>query len=269
MRLKSLSILACVTLSALLLGGGALAAEHQEEFQKVLPLSAKGTFSLKNVNGKVMIATWKEEKVEIKAVKRTKKPAENLQKVKIEVTGASDSVSVDTIYPKRQNTGVSVDYDIRVPEGIRLADVQTVNGGLNLTGPFGRTAASTVNGGIHIENASGQVDLETTNGDVKAINVRGAVDAQTTNGSVRLELKAIQAEVRAETTNGGITLQMSAPEEINADLDARTTNGSISFDFPVTLQSMEKSKRRLRGQIGQGGPLLSLKTVNGSVRLTR
>jgi DUF4097 and DUF4098 domain-containing protein YvlB len=267
MRQKNLTISVLVAL--LVLGGTARAADHQEEFQKVLPLSASGTFSLKNVNGKVMVTTWKEEKVEIRALKKTDKAAENLQKVKIEVTSTADSVSVDTIYPKMKNLGVSVDYEVKVPEGIRLAEIHTVNGGLNLTGPFSRADASTVNGGVHIENASGELDLETTNGSIKAVNVRGGINAQTTNGSIQLYLKTLESEIRAETTNGGITLQLDAPQEINATLDAKTTHGSISFDFPVTVQSLEKSKHQLRGQIGRGGPLVSLKTVNGSIRLTR
>jgi DUF4097 and DUF4098 domain-containing protein YvlB len=269
MRQKSLNVLILAAILTLLWGGVALAADHQEEFQKVLPLSAKGSFSLKNVNGKVTVATWKEEKVEIRALKKTNKAAENLQKVKIEVSSTADSVSVDTIYPKIKNLGVSVDYEVKVPEGIRLAEVHTVNGGLDLTGPFSRADASTVNGGIHIENASGTLDLETTNGSIKAVNVRGGINAQTTNGSILLDLMTLEAEVQAETTNGGITLRLDAPQEINATLDAKTTNGSISFDFPVTVQSLEKSKHALRGQIGRGGPLVSLKTVNGSVHLTR
>ncbi len=258
-----------VLVAFLVAGGVLLAADNQEEFQKVLPLSAKGAFSLKNVNGRVMIATWKEEKVEIRAVKKTKKSAENLQKVKIEVTATADSVSVETVYPKRQNTGVSVDYDVRVPEGIRLVDIRTVNGGLTLTGPFGRTSASTTNGNVRVEDASGDLDLGATNGDIEAVNVRGTIDAQTTNGSIRLDLKALEGEVRAETANGGIALRLGDPEGIDASLDAKTTNGSIAFDFPVTVQSLEKTKHRLRGEIGRGGPLVSLKTVNGSIRLTR
>jgi DUF4097 and DUF4098 domain-containing protein YvlB len=269
MRKKSLNSLILAAILTLLWGGAALAADHQEEFQKVLPLSTKGTFSLKNVNGKVMITTWKEEKVEIKALKKTNKDAGNLQKVKIEVSSTSDSVSVDTIYPKINNLGVSVDYEVKVPEGIGLAQIHSVNGGLNLTGPFGRADASTVNGGVHIENASGELVLETTNGGIKAVNVRGGIKANTTNGSITLDLQALEAEVEAKTTNGGINLRLSGPQEINATLDARTTNGSISFDFPVTIQSLEKSKHRLQGKIGQGGPLVSLKTVNGSIRLTR
>ncbi|MBN2408982.1 MAG: DUF4097 family beta strand repeat protein [Candidatus Aminicenantes bacterium] len=258
-----------VAFLALASGGAARAADHEEPFQKVLPLSAKGTFSLKNVNGGVTITTWAEEKVEIKALKKTKKAAENLQKVRIEVIATADSVAVDTVYPKRENTGVSIDYEVKVPEGIHLADIHTVNGGLNLTGPFGRARVSSVNGGVQIESASGELDLETTNGDIKTVHVRGRISAHTTNGSIHLDLEAIEADVQAETTNGSITLQFSAPQEINASLDARTTNGGISFDFPVTLQSLEQSKHRLRGQIGRGGALVSLKTVNGSIRLSR
>lgn len=269
MRPKSAAILILTAMLTLLWGATALAADHQEEFQKTLPLSSEGTFSLKNVNGEVTVTTWKEEKVEIKALKKTNKAAENLQLVKIEVIATADSVSVETVYPKAKNTGVSVGYEVKVPEGIRLAEVHTVNGGLTLRGPFSQAAASAVNGGVHIENASGELELKTTNGNVKAIDVSGRIKARTTNGGITLSLKTLTAELQAETTNGTIVMQLTSPQEISADLDARTTNGSISFDFPVTLQSLEKSKHRLQGRLGQGGPLISLKTVNGSIRLTR
>jgi len=269
MQLKNLLVLVLLVFFALFFMGLTSEAEHQEEFQKVLPLSSQGTFSLKNVNGEVKVSTWKDDKVEIKALKQTNKAAENLQKVKIEVIAAADSVSVDTVYPKHENTGVSVDYDIKVPEGVNLGELSTVNGSIKITGPFGRVSASTTNGQVHLENASGDLELETTNGDVKAINVNGPIDAHTTNGSITLELTKLEAEVKAETTNGGITLRLSATQEINGLLEAETVNGSISFDFPVTLQSLEKSRHHLRGQIGQGGPQISLETVNGSIRLTR
>jgi DUF4097 and DUF4098 domain-containing protein YvlB len=246
MHRARINILILAAVLVLSWGATALAADHQEEFQKTLPLRSEGTFSLKNVNGEVVVTTWKEEKVEIKALKKTKKAAENLQKVTIEVSTAADSVSVETVYPKAKNTGVSVDYEVKVPEGVRLAEIHTVNGGLILSGPFGQASASAVNGTVHIENATGELDLETTNGNVKALDVGGKIVARSTNGSIHVSL-----------------------QEINADLDARTTNGSISFDFPVTLQSLEKSKHRLQGRIGQGGPLISLKAVNGSIRLTR
>ncbi len=56
-------------------------------------------------------------------------------------------------------------------------------------------------------------------------------------------------------------------KNIDADIEARTTNGRISIDFPVTIQSGQISKRRLDGRIGDGGPLISLKTTNGPVKI--
>jgi DUF4097 and DUF4098 domain-containing protein YvlB len=269
MSFKNLVLIFAVALLALFFMGLTPGAEDQETFQKTLPLSPQGTFSLKNVNGEVRVTAWKEDQVEIKALKKTNKGAENLEKVQIEVTASADSVSVDTIYPKHDNTGVSVEYDVKVPEGVNLGGVSTVNGGVLIAGPVSRVSASTTNGAVNLDNASGNLELETTNGDVKASRINGRVDARTTNGEITLELVRLEAEIKAETTNGGITLRLTSDQEINGLLEAETVNGGISFDFPITLQSLEKSKHHLRGQIGRGGPQIFLETVNGSIRLTR
>jgi DUF4097 and DUF4098 domain-containing protein YvlB len=266
---RNFLILVVVAFLALFFMGMTPVSDAQEEFHKTLPLSPQGTFSLKNVNGEVRVSAWKESNVEIKALKKTNKDPENLQKVRIEVTASAASVSVDTIYPKHGNTGVSVDYDIRVPEGVNLGGISSVNGSVFIIGPVSRVSASSTNGPVTLDNASGNLELETTNGDVKASRISGRVDAHTTNGDITLELAKLEAEIKAETTNGGITLRLISDQEINGLLEAETVNGGISLDFPITLQSLEKSKHHLRGQIGRGGPQISLETVNGSIRLTR
>ena len=43
--------------------------EYKEDFLKTVPLSAGGSFSLKNTNGVVRLSTWAKDEVEIKAVK--------------------------------------------------------------------------------------------------------------------------------------------------------------------------------------------------------
>ncbi len=254
---------------ALLFLSCAMEAQNQEEFSKVLPLNPRGTFSLKNVNGDVTVMTWKEEQVEIKAVKKTRKSAENLAKVKIELVESPDSVSVDTVYPKRNNTGVSVTYEIKVPEGVSLEAVSTVNGNVVASGPFGHVSGSTVNGKVKVENSAGDLRLSTTNGNVEARNVKGKIDAETTNGSIRLELADLPDKITAETVNGGITLALGAIKELDAVLEAKTVNGGIDVDFPISFQNLQKSKRSLTGQIGKGGPRVSLETVNGSIHLTK
>ena len=55
---------------------------------------------------------------------------------------------------------------------------------------------------------------------------------------------------------------------IDADLEVSTVNGSIDTAFPITVTG-RLSRRRLRGRIGDGGALISVRTVNGSIQLRR
>jgi len=243
--------------------------EESEEFSRVLPLKSGGIFSLKNVNGSITITTWMEDKVDIKALKTTKGDPDKLKEVKIEVEATTNSVSVNTIFPKWKNIRVSVNYEVKVPQGVNLGKVKSTNGSVYITGPVGHTNASTTNGRIELDGAKGTVSLSSTNGRIEAVNIRGELDVYTTNGTIVLEMLSFEDTIKAKTTNGNITLRVGSLEKVNADFNARTTNGSISLDLPVTLKSMKKSRRSLEGQIGQGGPEISLRTTNGSIKITK
>ncbi len=247
---------------------GLFGVKKTEEFHKTLPLKAEGSFSLKNVNGYIAISTWKEAKVEIRATKTTKHDPKKLKEVKIEIESAPGSIRVNTVYPKLRNIRVSVNYEVKVPEGVNLGKIKSVNGDVTLRGPFGGVKASSTNGGVKLEEASGRIDLYTTNGSIEASDIRGVIEAGTTNGSIFLGLETLEDEVKAKTVNGGITLEFQS-KRIDADLEARTVNGKIHFDFPVTFKTIMKSRRSLEGQIGQGGVGISLRTVNGSIKITR
>lgn len=246
------------------------AAETKDTFEKTLPLKAGDRFSLENVNGSVSIATWKDAKVEIKAVKTTRRDKAELDKVEIKVEEGAGSVSVKAIWPKfPHNARVTVDFTVMVPEGVNLEDFHTVNGGVDVTGRYVRAEVGTTNGTVTIKDAAGEFKAGTTNGGVLVSRFEGRLAADTTNGNVKLEGIAFKDGISAETTNGSITLAIASPETLNADLSARVTNGHITVDFPVTLQNLSGSKRRIEGKIGQGGPEISLRTTNGSINLTK
>jgi len=263
--------IAAIGLCLLLAGVGAyLRADYQEEFSKTVPLKAGDRFGLENVNGRVSISTWKEDKAEIKALKVAERDKENLKKVEIIVEESAGGVVVRAVWPKySHNLRVSVDFDVRVPEGTNLRDVETVNGDVHVTGPYGAINVSTTNGGIEASAAKGEIEAETTNGDIRVRDIEGRAKFETTNGSIRLEQVRLTASLEAETTNGGITLHIENPNEVNAALRAETTNGHISFDFPVTLKKIRKSPHSLEVEIGQGGPEILLSTTNGSITITR
>jgi len=73
-------------------------------------------------------------------------------------------------------------------------------------------------------------------------------------------------DLRFNTVNGSVTVLL--PAGANADVEAATVNGSLESDFPLTIQG-RFSNRRMRGTIGDGGHLLKLETVNGSVTIRR
>ena len=245
-------------------------ADYREDFSKTLPLKAGDTFSLENVNGGVAVSTWKENKVEIKAVKMARNDEKDLKEVEIIVDEGAGSVRVKAVWPKfPRRANVTVEFEVRVPEGVHLEEVETVNGGIELTGRYGRIELGTTNGSITVEEAAGDLKAGTTNGGVHVEQFEGRVSADTTNGNIRLKGLTFKDGVEAETTNGSITLAVVSPETINADLRASTTNGHISVDFPVTLQNLHQSRRRIEGRIGQGGTEISLHTTNGSITLTK
>jgi len=247
----------------------ALRADHVEEFNKVLPLKATGVFSLKNVNGSVILTTWKEEKVEIKAIKSTDRDAENLKKVEIKIDATPDFVSVDTIYPKWRNVHVKVEYEVKVPEGVNLPEISTVNGTVEISGSFRKVTASTVNGQVNLAQTSGDIMLSTTNGDIKAKDIQGKLEAETVNGGIELDSVSVGDGIKAKTVNGSLTLRLGSIEKLDAFLKAHTTNGGITLDIPLSFQNIRQSKHSFEGQIGQGGPEIYLETVNGGIKITK
>jgi DUF4097 and DUF4098 domain-containing protein YvlB len=267
-RAKILIILSVFVL--LLAGSAAALADYREDFSKTLPLKAGERFSLDNVNGSVTVSTWKEDKVEIKAVKVARNDEKDLKDVEIRVDQSAGTVSVKAIWPKfRLHFNVNVNFEIKVPEGVILDEVETVNGEVNVTGRYGRAAAGTTNGSITVEDASGEFKASTTNGGIQVSRFEGKLQAETTNGNIRLEGLTFKDGIAAETTNGSIALAIASPETLNANLLARTTNGHITVDFPVTLKNLSQSKHRVEAKIGQGGPEISLETTNGSIKITK
>jgi DUF4097 and DUF4098 domain-containing protein YvlB len=241
--------------------------EYKEDFLKTVPLSAGGSFSLKNTNGVVRLSTWTRDEVEIKAVKTARGSKENLDKVTIEVAATAGSVRVETVYPKLRNLRVSVAYEIKVPENARLEDVRTTNGDVDITGRLADIKAGSTNGDVRVDSAAGRCEVGTTNGDIRLINARGPVDAHTTNGGVQIDIGKVEAAISAKSTNGSITLRTAG--ELNAELKARTTNGRIQTDFPITIQGIVRSGRSLEGRLGTGGPLIDLHTTNGGITIGR
>lgn len=220
------------------------------------------TLEIRGISGSIVAEPATGNEVEVVADKRGRR--DDPDDVRIEVLEHEGGVTICAVYPnsrrsRRPNTceaggghsntdnnDVEVEFTVRVPRGVRL-DGNNVNGDVEATNLAGPVELSTVNGGVR---------LETSSGDARATTV---------NGSVTAVVRALgERSLRFSTVNGGINL--SLPAGLNADLEARTVNGSIQSDFPISVTG-RINPRRLAGRIGQGGRVLELETVNGSIRL--
>ncbi len=223
-------------------------AAISQEFDKIYSLQPGGTFELQNVNGPVEVRGWDRDAVEVRAVKTAKHHEADLDRVTIEVSAQSDYVSVATHYPQDEGVEVAVEYLVRVPRGAHVEHIGTINGTLSVVG---------------VDSVD---DLHTVNGNIEVYDGGGNVHAHTTNGNIHLELAhfAGASGASAETTNGSLLIALPANAEAN--IETRCLNGNFLSELPVAMQSSLKP-REMHGKIGKGGAPITLRTINGGIRI--
>lgn len=255
-------IIALFTVSSSML----FAETLEETFKKRIVLGDKTGLSVHGVNGSVAVSGWNQDEIEIIAYKKVKASShqeakEVMEKLRIDISEVGQEIKVKIFHPKRSggeggffswifggdHGNVSVKFEISVPRKLNL-DLHSTNGS------------------IIVDGCEGKHSFNTTNGKIRAEDISGALSAKSTNGSIYATLNEAYADedMTLKTTNGSIKLHL--PQEIDADLEARTTNGSIQCDLSLK-GDVYQTKRKLEGQINKGGPLLYLKTTNGSVRI--
>jgi hypothetical protein len=222
---------------------------------------------VRNLNGDLRVRASSSDRVEITAIKSWRRG--DPKDVRIETRRSSDgSVLVcafwtesatcsETSYKssshddgwRRRDNDVAVDFEIRVPKGVKV-------------GVWG------VNGGVSVEGASSEVNAGTVNGSVDAVSVGGPVQASTVNGSVHATMGRFDGDqdLTYSTVNGTVVAEFTG--DVDADIDLSTVNGRFQTDWPVTI-SGRIDPRRLRATLGKGGRRIRMSTVNGNVELRK
>jgi hypothetical protein len=260
-RVALIVALAILAFGTLLVAVGVPAAyymtaqEVSEKFNYSLAGSPEGRIVLENVNGRIDITSGPGNEVLVSGVKRSRSK-DNIDATIIEVESDANHVRIRTREPKRLSgwfkDGVSVDYTVQVPEGVRLENVSSVNGKITITGVTNDIEASTVNGSLQITGARANIKASTVNGKIGA-------QLASVRGNQNISLEAVNGELR-------VTL----PEDASVRVAAETQNGRISSDFallPVKKKSPAGSK--ITGSLGDGEASLNASTVNGTIKFRK
>jgi hypothetical protein len=225
----------------------------RSEWRKSYPLADGGRVEIDNVNGKIEVEAWDENTVDVRAERIGKGTTPDGAKRALERVEAITPAQVRLETKVARATswlggGAEVRYVVKVPAGAEI-DVETVNGGIDVSG------------------VRGPVTAETTNGGVTARRIGGPIDASTTNGGVDVDVDEVaERGIELGCTNGGINLRL--PRDSKATLDARITNGGISADGLDLELTGQASRRRLEGRLNGGGPRIVLAGTNGGIRIS-
>jgi len=139
----------------------------------------------------------------------------------------------------------------------------------------------TVNGEfIYVRDMTGEFDLSNINGQIEMESVAGTGSVSTINGNVKVSFtKNPSRNTSFKTLNGEIEVDFPSPP--SADFKLSTMNGEVFTDFDVRGISKPTSVREKRNgkkvyntgdsfmvRSGDGGPELTLNTLNGNIYLT-
>jgi hypothetical protein len=157
-------------------------------------------------------------------------------------------------------------------------EVHGIAGDVKVKNEFGRISVENVKGAAVISGRNNSVVVEHIEGDLKvdssfqSVNIRdpeGAVSVNGFNGNLSVSFdKPVQKAVQVVTHFGNVTIELPAGSSFS--VSANTQFGRIDSDFEGLRKSRpDFAKDSAVGEIGQGGPSITVTTFNGNIHLVR
>jgi DUF4097 and DUF4098 domain-containing protein YvlB len=118
------------------------------------------------------------------------------------------------------------------------------------------------NDDLRVNEAKGQVRVTTYSKDIDLNQIYGDTFVDNRNGRISVEPAG---NFSVDAKNGKGDVEVSLPPNASATIDGRTHNGDIVSDFALQISGDEN--KSVNGQIGHGGPRITLSASNGDVRI--
>jgi DUF4097 and DUF4098 domain-containing protein YvlB len=223
------------------------------QINRTITLAPWANVNIQNINGQVSIETWDSDQAEINIVVQASDiTVMERQPVIIEAT--PDSLTIRVEEDKEAGAwGVDRGW---VRHKVRLKLPKSVN-----------LRVSSVNGKVDVRAIMGEVDVNSVDGDVLITQVGTAMQLSRINGGISVSLLRLgEGGLRVNIVNGGVKIGL--PSETNAEINVHNVNGGIKFDLPIIVVG-EMKHDQLRGRVGDGGPPITITSVNGGVTLQK
>ncbi len=210
-----------------------------------------------------------------------------------------NSIRVDYVNAR----DISVDYEITVPADTTIR-TRSGSGDQIIEGTRGNADLQSGSGNIKLARLTGEIRLQTGSGDVRAREILGPVRGGAGSGNIELEetgsgdidlhtgsgnitARGIQGAFRADAGSGDITAEgmqtgawgirtgsgnvhVRLPANAAFDADISTSSGTLDVGAPITMTvqgRVQETRKSIQGKVRGGGPLLTLRTGSGDIRI--
>ena len=267
---------------------------HIERDDRQFVVDGVATLDLSTFDGVIEVRGWDRNEVEVGIEKRAQ-DKDIVDRIQVTAEQKGDVITVDVRYsgssryigvgvftsptarlivnaPRRVNvTARTGDGSVVVDRLDGRIEIKTMDGSVRATETSGTLLVESGDGSIRIEDVAGVVEARTDDGTVRVTGVPSSLRVRSGDGSVVLRVRrgAIMTDDWMVTTRDG-SIVAELPDEFNALIEAEPGSGDRARSDLELLDQVggTREQRTLRGRLGAGGKLLTLRTGDGSIRLT-
>ena len=262
--------------------------------QKRIHLTGTPNVTVRTFNGSLEVRAWDRNEILVDIEKRAR-TIEDAREIRVETSEDNGDVVIAARSPERRDfirfgwsRSPSVRLVVTVPRELSV-DARTGDGTIDVRNIKGRIQLRSGDGSIRLDEVEGDINVTTGDGPVMARDVQGVVAVNTGDGSIEMSGRfdavrartgdgtiavdalpgsTMRSEWRISSGDGGVRIRL--PEEFDADVLAQTGDGGISTTGVEILnpqRSEESDRHNVRGRIGKGGEMLTVRTGDGSIQV--
>jgi DUF4097 and DUF4098 domain-containing protein YvlB len=241
---------------------------------------------IKNIRGSIDIKQGKNNEIKVQVIKHPDSCKGGETNFIVEQESESVvSAYVDFEYKKafRINSPCRIDFIIEVPANCQVR-AKNVSGTISLLNINGDHRLKSVSGSVKFSGVEADAfAAKSVSGSINGVSLKcTTAEISTVSGSIGLSEMDIN-ELDVSSVSGGIkfegslgsarhdigsvsgSINLKIPEDTNLDFKASSISGSLKSNLNIKFTSI--SRKRWIGQLNEGGSLLKLKTVSGSMKI--
>jgi DUF4097 and DUF4098 domain-containing protein YvlB len=241
-----------------------------DEWSKTYTLTGRPDLRVETSDANIRVHTWDQNTIEAKVIATRYKIGEG--GIRVEEHQNGNAVEINVRYPHH---GMNVEFGnhhvdiiIQMPREGRV-NLRTGDGKIEVAGLKGEMDLHSGDGSENLDAVDGKLRASTGDGHIRASGRFDELELKTGDGHVDVQAaggSSLAREWRLETGDGNVSLEV--PGNLAADVDLHTSDGRIDLEMPVTTEGKVR-ENEVRGKLNGGGPLMTIRTGDGSIHLRK